>query len=816
MKKPQPPGFITLRVPTFPRIDEYVGVWAMEPTAFAAAADKLRNMDLAAHMAEQAPAPRSQIQKRPTPNGKTIAIISVLGTLMKQQSSVGEASSTIQLRKDIRSAAADSDVAAILLAFDSPGGSVAGTDDLAAEVAAARKAKPVWAHVDDLCASAAYWVASQCEKIFANSATALVGSIGTFLGVYDFSGAAEKEGVKALMFSTGPLKGAAALPGTPVTEEQAAYFQSIVDQQQKSFDEGVRKGRGFNAKQLADVRSGAVFTATEAISKKLIDGIQSIEQTIADLSKAARPRAGGPTSHNLGGQPPVHPVEAKAMNFESWAAVKGFDLTTVGELATASLRSQFEAEARAASKPATDPIAEYRQQQAAESTRVAEIRRVCAAAGGQSAVEAQAIAEGWDVPRADMAAQLAQLRTQRPTPNVITGGTRPAGVTESSVVEAALCMSLGSKNVEKQFKPEVLEVAHKSFRHLGLQQAIMMVAASNGYSCSPGERINQGNLRDVLAYAFPRGGPGGGGTQAGFSTLSLPGILGAVANKEILAGYMEEDQTWREIAQIKPVNNFHAVTSYRMLDDMEYEEVGAGGEIKHGSVGEESYTRQAKTYAKMFSLTRTHMINDDLGAFGDLKNRLGRGSSQKFNKIFWTAFLNNASFFTSGRGNYLVGASTPLSFAALTSGVEKFRKLQSGTADAAKRIGGRPELLLVPPETEGVADQLYVSTNVNSGGAATTAEIPNGNTHRNKYRPVVVPWLSDTSISGYSTVAWYLFRNPGVMAAMVVSFLNGMQTPTVESTDADFNTLGVDFRGYHDWGCDLADYLAGIKVKGAA
>ena len=49
------------------------------------------------------------------------------------------------------------------------------------------------------------------------------------------------------------------------------------------------------------------------------------------------------------------------------------------------------------------------------------------------------------------------------------------------------------------------------------------------------------------------------------------------------------------------------------------------------------------------------------------------------------------------------------------------------------------------------------------------------------------------------------------MASMVVSFLGGQQTPTVESTDADFDTLGVVFRGYHDFGVDQAEYLAGIK-----
>ena len=55
-----------------------------------------------------------------------------------------------------------------------------------------------------------------------------------------------------------------------------------------------------------------------------------------------------------------------------------------------------------------------------------------------------------------------------------------------------------------------------------------------------------------------------------------------------------------------------------------------------------------------------------------------------------------------------------------------------------------------------------------------------------------------------------------ILKPVVVSFLNGQRSPTVESADADFNTLGIQLRGYHDFGCSQSEYLAGIKSKGAA
>jgi hypothetical protein len=250
---------------------------------------------------------------------------------------------------------------------------------------------------------------------------------------------------------------------------------------------------------------------------------------------------------------------------------------------------------------------------------------------------------------------------------------------------------------------------------------------------------------------------------------------------------------------------------------LEYEELPKGGEIKHGTLGEESYTRQAKSYAKMLQLDRQDIINDDLGAFDDLRTRLGAGAAAKFNDIFWAAFMNNSAFFTAARGNYIATSTSNLGVdgVGLQEGVAAFDKLKTtAVAGEQMRIGGRPEILLVPPELFWIAQQLYVSSNVNTGGGATATSVPNANVFAGLYRPVKVAWLSDSAFTGYGAKIWYLLRNPRILPAMVVSFLNGQQTPTIESSDADFNTLGIQCRGYHDFGCDKAEFLCGVKSKG--
>lgn len=439
-------------------------------------------------------------------------------------------------------------------------------------------------------------------------------------------------------------------------------------------------------------------------------------------------------------------------------------------------------------------LAKMRETQAAELDRQ---QKLAAVTAGHPQILATAIREGWEPMRAENAVFHEERKGTAPS-----GRRSPVAMTQQ-VLEAAVCMARQVPGHEKMYNDQTLQAAHTQFGRagIGLQRLLLIAASEGGYSGGPHEGVRVSNLRPIL--------------KAAFSTLSLPGLLSNVANKELLAGYEADESLmlWKEIASVKSVSDFKTVTSYRMLDSLAYEQLGPGGKIKHGSLGEESYTRQANTYAKMFSLTRQDIINDDLGAFDDLRKRLGMGAAQKLSDVAWLEFLDNSTFFTAARGNYITGATTTLltDFVGLELGVNAFRDLTTPTADGSKRIGGTPTILLVPPELGMAAERLYAAVNI--GGGTTVA---NSNIHAGKYKPIIVPWLSDTSFTNYSATAWYLLRDPARYAAMTVSFLDGVEQPTVESADANFDTLGVEFRGYHDFGCDKAEYLAGIMSKGAA
>lgn len=217
-----------------------------------------------------------------------VAMIAIDGPLTKHETSFSAmfgGTSTIAARRAIRSAVQDDDVNAIALLIDSPGGTVAGTHDLVDDVRAAAKEKPLGAYVEDLGASAAYAIASAASTISANR-TALVGSIGVLAVLRDYSAAAEEEGVKVHVVSTGPVKGRG-VAGAPVTEAHVASLQAEVDGLFEQFQADVMTGRGLNQSQFESVSTGEVFVAKKALELGLVDEIESFDDFVQRLSSGS-------------------------------------------------------------------------------------------------------------------------------------------------------------------------------------------------------------------------------------------------------------------------------------------------------------------------------------------------------------------------------------------------------------------------------------------------------------------------------------------------------------------------------------------------
>lgn len=491
--------------------------------------------------------------------------------------------------------------------------------------------------------------------------------------------------------------------------------------------------------------------------------------------------------------------------FETWLSDQGFAKDHMSEKQVAAMQATYDrleakkAEAAAdkgrIDTSADDAVKEIRAKVAAESKRIA---AVTTATKNHPDIAAKAIDEGWDENRAE----LEVLRAERAKAPAIHSHNTLTEMKDGTVLEAAVAVSGNLKNLEKHYDEKTLDASHKAFKgRLGLQDMLTLAARANGYS-GMGFRHD---TRDVL--------------KAAFSTLSLPGILGNTANKFLLEGFGGVEQVWRDIARIRSVSDFKTITSYRLTDDMVYEEVGKGGELKHGSVGEESYTNRAKTYGKMFAITREDLINDDLGALTDRPRGLGEGAGKRLNVVFWTAFMDNTSFFATTHGgvsinvNFDDGTDSAFSLDALTFAELCFMNMvqPDGTP-----LSVMPATLLVPNALYVPATRLMQGANLNSTAAITSGgvEYTTNNPHAGKFAVKRSAYLSNATITGNSTKKWYLLASPSDGNLIEVCFLNGVQTPTVESTDADFNTLGIQMRGYHDFGVAKQDYRYGVAMKG--
>ncbi len=264
-------------------------LWLIEPSTLTGIEARWREMPTAEiHAAQSAPAkPRQTYENL----GGGLAIVNVAGVLLKSPDIFDQlllgAISSGDIAAAVDAAASDASVQTILLLIDSPGGTVSGTGHLADAVYNAGKKKDSVSFISDKGASAAYWIASQAEKIYANS-TAVVGAIGTYSVLIDASGRADQLGLKIHVVKAGEMKGLGQ-PGTKITPEQLAEVQRTVDAVQTEFTAGIARGRNWPIAKAAAMADGRVHVGQAAAKLGLIDAVDTVPAVIERLKAKSTP-----------------------------------------------------------------------------------------------------------------------------------------------------------------------------------------------------------------------------------------------------------------------------------------------------------------------------------------------------------------------------------------------------------------------------------------------------------------------------------------------------------------------------------------------
>jgi protease-4 len=208
--------------------------------------------------------------------GDKIAVVDLEGVILTPKDVV----------EQLRKFADDSSVKAIVLHVNSPGGGAAASEEIYREVLRIRdqKKKRIVASIETVGASGAYYVSSAADKIFADNAS-IVGSIGVIAEWYNYEELMKWAKLQQITLKAGEFKDTGS-PTRPMTPEERAYMQGLIDNMHVQFIHSVAVGRKMKDDQVRALANGKVWTGEEAVPLKLVDQIGDFRAAIEDTAKS--------------------------------------------------------------------------------------------------------------------------------------------------------------------------------------------------------------------------------------------------------------------------------------------------------------------------------------------------------------------------------------------------------------------------------------------------------------------------------------------------------------------------------------------------
>ncbi|MBX9942008.1 MAG: signal peptide peptidase SppA [Candidatus Obscuribacterales bacterium] len=219
-----------------------------------------------------------------------IQVIKLSGMIIEKadagllSSSTGSASSTL---KDLRKAAKNDKVKAVLLRINSPGGTVPTSQEIYEAVKELRKkGKPVVVSMGDMAASGGYYVACAADKIYANPGT-LTGSIGVIMNLMNFKTLADKIGVEPDVVKSGLYKDIAS-PYHRMTKDERQILTDLIMDSYDQFTQAVSEGRKLPIEEVKRIADGRVYSGRQALKLKLVDELGTYSDALNNLQKTCR------------------------------------------------------------------------------------------------------------------------------------------------------------------------------------------------------------------------------------------------------------------------------------------------------------------------------------------------------------------------------------------------------------------------------------------------------------------------------------------------------------------------------------------------
>lgn len=289
----------------------------------------------------------------------------------------------------------------------------------------------------------------------------------------------------------------------------------------------------------------------------------------------------------------------------------------------------------------------------------------------------------------------------------------------------------------------------------------------------------------VVAAAFTHG------------TSDFTNLLADVANKAMLKGWEDAEETFQIWTSKGTLNDFKASKRVDINTFPALGKVEPGAEYKYVTVGDRGETIQLATYGSLFSINRQAIINDDLGAFTRIPNKMGRSAIRTVGNLVYAVLTGNpnmadgVALFHANHANLLTGA------AISTASVDLLATAMARQTDATgTTLNINLAYLIVPRTLKGLAQT--VATAENEITSAKTATTPNW--LRGTFQVVADPRLDATSTSN-----WFGSANPAINDTIEVAYLDGNDMPTLEQ-QGGWTVDGVDFKVRIDAGVKALDH----------
>jgi len=268
--------------------------WAIHPPYLNLIMSILDERSMGYRPSDQEIKDRIGVKRDATPTeGGTTAVIPLVGPVMTRagaMSDVSGASTLEEFKSAFRQALNDPAVQAIVLDIDSPGGTVDGVPEMAAEIAAARGTKPITAVANYMAASAAYWIATAADELVV-SPSAEVGSVGVYAAHQDRSAEMASKGINTTFVYAGDHK-VDGNPFQPLSEEAQAHLQEQIDSIYEDFVDAVAANRGTTTEDvLANFGQGRTLLAREAVAAGMADRVATLDEVLQEKSSPIETRS---------------------------------------------------------------------------------------------------------------------------------------------------------------------------------------------------------------------------------------------------------------------------------------------------------------------------------------------------------------------------------------------------------------------------------------------------------------------------------------------------------------------------------------------